>query len=113
VRDGARRKWIARAQHFFTGHDVLITPMLATMPPKAIPWREKGWLANAIPSIRLTDYLGPWDLAGFPAISVPVGQHKSGLPIGVQIVAPPRCESRLLSIAAQLETLNPWPRTAV
>jgi amidase len=113
VRDGARQKWIARTQQFFTGHDVLITPMLATMPPKAIPWREKGWLANAIPSIRLTDYLGPWDLAGFPAISVPVGQHKSGLPIGVQIVAPPRCESRLLSIAAQLEALNPWPRTTV
>jgi amidase len=113
VRDGARRKWLLRAQQFFTTYDLLITPVLATMPPKAIPWREKGWLANAIPSVRLTRYLRPWDLAGFPAMSIPAGQHKSGLPIGVQIVAPPGCESRLLSLAAQLEALRPWPRTAV
>jgi amidase len=109
----ARRKWALRAQQFFTRYDLLITPMLATMPPRAVLWREKGWLANAIPAARLTAYLGPWDIAGFPAMSVPAGHHNSGLPIGIQIVAPPRCESRLLSLAAQLEALNPWPRAAV
>jgi amidase len=113
IRNGARHRWVLRAQQFFSEYDLLITPMLATMPPKAIAWRNKGWLANAVPSVRLTGYLGPWDLAGFPAMSVPAGRHKSGLPIGVQIVAPPGGESRLLSIAAQLEALNPWPRAAV
>lgn len=70
-----------RAEGFFAQHDVLITPVLATMPPKAQQWSRKGWLANAVPSIRLTTFLGPWDLAGFPAISIPAGRHPSGLPI--------------------------------
>ncbi|BBX61356.1 amidase [Mycobacterium saskatchewanense] len=112
VRNGGRRKWVARALEFFGTYDVLVTPMLATMPPQAICWRTRGWLANAIPSVRLTDYLGPWDLAGFPAMSIPAGRHESGLPVGVQIVAPPGGESRLLTVAAQLEELAPWPRTA-
>jgi amidase len=112
VTQRAKQAWIARAEGFFAQHDVLITPMLATMPPKAQQWSRKGWLANAVPSIRLTTFLGPWDLAGFPAISIPAGRHPSGLPIGVQLVAPPGEEPRLLALAAQLETLNPWSRIA-
>jgi amidase len=112
VRQRAKHDWIARAQRFFAEHDVLITPMLATMPPKAQQWSDKGWLANAWPSIQLTAFLGPWDLAGYPAMSIPAGRHPSGLPIGIQLVAPPAGESRLLALAAQLEAINPWPRTA-
>jgi amidase len=68
-------------------------------------------LANAIPSVRLAGFTGLWNLAGYPAMSVPAGRHPSGLPIGVQLVAAPGGEARLLAIAAQLETRNPWPRT--
>jgi amidase len=112
VRQRAKRDWTARAEAFFAEHDVLITPMLATMPPKSRRWSDKAWLANAWPSIRLTAFLGPWDLAGYPAISIPAGRHPSGLPIGAQLVAPPGGETRLLALAAQLEALSPWPRTA-
>jgi amidase len=112
VRQRAKRDWIARAERFFAEHDVLITPMLATMPPKAVRWREKGWLTNALPSIQLTAFLGPWDLAGYPAMSIPAGRHPAGLPIGIQLVAPPGGEPRLIALAAQLEELSPWPRTA-
>jgi amidase len=112
VRQRAKRSWIARAEGFFAQHDVLITPTLATMPPAAQRWSRKGWLANALPSIRLTAFLGPWDLAGFPAMSIPAGRYRTGLPTGVQLVAPPGNEPRLLALAAQLETLNPWSRVA-
>jgi amidase len=44
-------------------------------------------------------------------MSVPAGRHPSGLPIGVQLIAAPGGEARLLALAAQLENLNPWPRT--
>ena len=111
VRHRAKRDWIARAAAFFAEHDVLITPMLATMPPASLPWSAKGWLANALPAIRLTTFLGPWNLAGYPAMSIPAGRHLSGLPIGVQLIAPPGGETRLLALAAQLEALNPWPQT--
>lgn len=112
VRQPAKRRWIARAEGFFAEHDVLITPTLATMPPGAQRWSRKGWLANALPSIQLTAFLGPWDLAGFPAMSIPAGRHPSGLPMGIQLVARPGNEPRLLALAAQLETLNPWSRIA-
>jgi len=112
VRQGAKRAWIARAEEFFAEHDVLVTPTLATMPPRAQRWSRKGWLANTLPSIQLTAFIGPWNLAGFPAMSIPAGHHSSGLPIGVQLVSPPGNEPQLLALAAQLETLNPWPRTA-
>lgn len=93
-------------------HDVLITPMLAPLPPKARHWSEKSWLTNALPATQLTAFAGPWDLAGYPAMSIPAGRHPSGLPIGIQLVAPPGGETRLLALAAQLESLSPWPRTA-
>jgi amidase len=67
VTQRAKQAWIARAEGFFAQHDVLITPMLATMPPKAQQWSRKGWLANAVPSIRLTTFsrtLGPRRLSG-------------------------------------------------
>ena len=110
VRPGTARRWAARAAEFFTGYDVLISPTLATLPPKAAPWHARSCLANALPSIALAGFTGLWNLAGYPAMSVPAGRHPNGLPIGVQLVAPPGGEARLLALAAQLETLNPWQR---
>lgn len=112
IRERPRERWVARAESFFTRHDVLITPMLATLPPPARRWSARGWFANALPAIQLTPFLGPWDLAGFPTLTVPVAQEGPAGPIGLQMVAPPGAESRLLALAAQLEKLNPWPRTA-
>jgi Asp-tRNA(Asn)/Glu-tRNA(Gln) amidotransferase A subunit family amidase len=43
------------------------------------------------------------NLAGVPGISVPVGFHPSGLPIGLQLLAPWGEESRLLDAAARIE----------
>jgi len=44
-------------------------------------------------------------LTGCPAISVPCGFTKTGLPVGLQLVAPPFQEARLLSFAAKLEEI--------
>jgi amidase len=111
IHPGTKRRWLAHAEAFFAEHDVLLTPTLAALPPKAARWHERSCLANAIPSVRLAGFTGLWNLAGYPAMSVPAGRHPSGLPIGVQLVAAPGGEARLLAIAAQLETRNPWPRT--
>ncbi|ROS42081.1 amidase family protein [Amycolatopsis thermoflava] len=110
VTPGTARRWTARAAEFFTGQDVLITPTLATMPPKAAAWHARSCLANALPSVALAGFTGLWNLSGYPAISVPAGRTPNGLPIGVQLVTRPGGESRLLALAAQLEALNPWPR---
>lgn len=111
VRAGAAQDWRLRAEEFFADHDVLVTPTLATLPPKARRWHERSWLGNAVPSMRLAGFTGLWNLAGYPALSVPAGRHPAGVPLGVQLVGAPGSEPLLLGIAAQLERLNPWPRT--
>ncbi|HKS44567.1 MAG TPA: amidase family protein [Amycolatopsis sp.] len=111
IRLGTQRRWLERAERFFDGYDVLLTPALASLPPKAERWHERSCLANALPSIRVAPFAGPWNFAGYPAMSVPAARHRSGLPIGVQLVSTSGGESRLLALAAQLEAANPWPRT--
>jgi amidase len=44
-----------------------------------------------------------WSLTGCPAVSIPVGFSKDGLPIGIQILAHPRREADLLHVAAWIE----------
>lgn len=48
------------------------------------------------------------NLTGRPAISLPLHWTADGLPLGVQFVAPLAGESRLISLAAQLEQAMPW-----
>jgi len=48
------------------------------------------------------------NIAGVPAMSVPLGWSKSGLPIGTHFVAPLGAEAVLLRLAAQLEAAQPW-----
>lgn len=110
IRQAPQRQWIARAESFFAEYDVLVTPVLATLPPIAQQWSQRGWWPNALAATRLAPFTLPWNLAGFPAMSVPAGRMACGVPIGVQLVAPPGGESLLLAVAAQIEKLTPWPR---
>jgi Asp-tRNA(Asn)/Glu-tRNA(Gln) amidotransferase A subunit family amidase len=43
------------------------------------------------------------NLAGFPGLSLPMGQSPEGLPINIQLIARPHEEELLLAVAAQLE----------
>jgi len=49
------------------------------------------------------------NLAGFPGLSLPMGQSPEGLPINIQLIARPHEEELLLAVAAQLEQARgPW-----
>ena len=48
------------------------------------------------------------NLAGLPAISIPCGFTKSGLPIGAQLIGQPWKESNLLAIAHSYERAHEW-----
>jgi Asp-tRNA(Asn)/Glu-tRNA(Gln) amidotransferase A subunit family amidase len=49
------------------------------------------------------EYCAPWTLLGVPAVTLPVGFGKNGLPLGVQMVAAYRNDLRLLRIAKWTE----------
>lgn len=81
----------------FTQVDVLATP---TSPVVAFPLGSR--LEDPV-SMYLADVCTlPASLAGVPAISVPCGLAQ-GLPVGLQLIAPPFQESRLLSVAHGVE----------
>lgn len=108
-----RDAWIERAGEFLTEYDVLVTPALARSPIEARRWSTGGWATTMVANVRYAPFAAPWNIAGFPAMSVPVGMHPvSGTPVAVQLVARPGGESVLLGLASQLEAAMPWPRTA-
>jgi amidase len=111
-RPAGRTRWQRKCAQFFAGHDVLVTPTLAQPPVRSVSWAARGWLANVWSDVRYAPFCAAWNLAGWPAMAVPAGLHPSGLPLSVQLVARPGGEALLLAIAAQLEQLRPWPRTA-
>jgi amidase len=103
-----------RWQSFFDRYDVILTPSI-TISPRS--WRELypaeidgaptrtyfHWLAMAY---AVT-------VVGHPALSLPVGLDRNGMPFGLQIVGPRGGDALVLRVAAELETLLAGdPRTA-
>ena len=97
---------------FFQDHDVLLCPTLAALPLRLGACRGKGFARTVLGLTGYMPFTPPFNLVGFPAVSVPAGASRSGLPIGVQLAGPRGAEALLLSLARQLETLRPWPRHA-
>lgn len=113
VRKGTARQALReRLEPFFAEHDVLLLPALARRSPKAEAWHERGWLRNVLANSNYSPLTPPWNLTGWPAMSVPLGTLPSGAPTAVQLVARPGSEALLLEVAAELEQRQPWRRTA-
>jgi amidase len=92
----------------FADADVYLTPVLAK-PPIALGQIDgaKGMAAFA----TLSDYVGytPFqNVAGAPAMSVPLAWSAGGLPIGAHFSAAKGQERRLLELAYELEQARPW-----
>jgi amidase len=68
-----------------------------------------GWTAHLFGPAPFT---ATFNVSGNPAVSLPLGQTKSGLPIGTQFIARHNGEELLLAFAASLERAAPWQRCA-
>jgi amidase len=97
---------------FFSDVDVLLTPVVSGPPLPARPWHERGFLANITANVRWAPWTPAWNLAGLPALVLPAGPGRQGLPTAVQLVGPAGSETRLLSLAGELERRLPWRRHA-
>jgi amidase len=97
-----------RINRVFDSADVLLTPMTAGPPVEVGRWHGKGTLRALLGESRWYPYAVVWNHTGQPAASVPAKLSSDGLPLAVQLVAPPNEEARLLSLATQLEAERPW-----
>ena len=77
------------------------------MPTHPAPASKLGELDPM--QLDLQDYFTcPMNLAGVPAISIPCGMSKGGLPIGFQIAAPHLAEELMFQVADAYEQATPW-----
>ena len=91
------------------GFDVILTPTLATSP-----WRI-GHLSPILPfeevfsrTARAVGYTPIHNIAGCPAMSVPLHWSDAGLPIGSHFAAAPGQDALLLGLAYELEQARPF-----
>jgi amidase len=104
----ATRAMVEASKHF----DVLLLPTTADHAPRigqidgrTAAFNLDRWNAD---SYGYAPYTEIFNATGQPAISLPLAVSRSGLPIGIQFVAPLGEDARLLSLAAWLEREQPW-----
>ncbi|MFJ5699926.1 amidase [Arthrobacter sp. NPDC093139] len=98
-----RAKMQAELANALAQADVLLTPTLAVTAPHSTTQHLDVEGARWPVQQALTRLTSPFNLTGYPALSLPWGNDRLGGSIGIQLVAQPMAEDRLLSIAAVLE----------
>lgn len=85
----------------FDNYDILIGPVV---PSPAFKLGE-----NTVDPVKMymADIMTvPASLAGLPAISIPGGATKDGLPVGIQLIGKRQNDAKLLALAKQFEGLS-------
>lgn len=89
---------------FLERYDVLACPVVGLEPG---PVEEE--YPTSVGGLPVTDYID-WlrfsflaTTTGLPALSMPVGFTRSGMPVGLQLIGPPRGEAKLLAVARAVE----------
>ncbi len=102
------RQFEAQYDAMFENIDVLLTPVLSKPP---LPLGEIAPTSGLEGFERVLDYVGYTpiqNVAGAPAMSVPLTWSPGGLPIGSHFSAAKGRERMLLELAYELETASPW-----
>jgi amidase len=96
----------AFAEWWSSGYDVLVTPVTGTVTPKL------GALGMDSARLKFSSlwwpYMPYFNMAGQPAISLPLHWASDGMPVGVQLGAAWAREDVLIRLSAQLEQARPW-----
>jgi amidase len=98
-----------RLSAFFDTYDVALSPVVSAPPPLV------GTFAPEVPMDALMKTMFEWidytplqNMAGTPAISLPLHHDLHGLPIGSMFAADRGQEDMLLALAYELEAAAPW-----
>jgi amidase len=100
-----------RTARFFGTYDAVLTPTLADETPRI------GHLDPTADYEQVMDRMRDWvaftplqNVTGEPAISLPLAESASGMPVGMMLSADIGHEARLLELAYELEEAQPWAR---
>ena len=101
------RMW-HRFRELFERYDALLTPCMA-VPPFPVERNYPETIAGR-PMETYVDWIAPTfvlSMTGLPVAAVPCGLDGEGLPVGLQVVAPPRGEETALAVAATIQRVRP------
>ena len=94
---------------FMSGFDAALTPVLFSPPPRLGELSPTVGFETLLSRVReYVSYTPSHNAAGTPAISIPLHWTNEGLPVGSQFAAKLGGEDTLLSLAYELEQLQPW-----
>ncbi len=105
-----RSRWYAHAARLFQRFDYLVMPS-AQVWPFPVEWR---W-PQAINGVAMDTYhrwmevVVPVSLIGLPALNVPVGFGKAGLPMGMQIIGATGADAAVLAMGQAYHRATDWP----
>jgi aspartyl-tRNA(Asn)/glutamyl-tRNA(Gln) amidotransferase subunit A len=100
--------WRAATAAAMEGVDILLTP---TCPVPA--WPLDAAAASGVPGMpagpaHAVAFTAFANAMGWPAISLPAGLTRAGLPVGVQLVAPYGADGALLDLAEAFQAATDW-----
>jgi amidase len=99
-----------RVRAFQERYDLILTPT-SPVPPFPVEWRSGPKEINGAPVRSYIEWAFltyAFTIVGLPAISVPAGFTRAGLPVGLQIAGRWRDEAGVLRAAAAFEAAQPW-----
>jgi aspartyl-tRNA(Asn)/glutamyl-tRNA(Gln) amidotransferase subunit A len=91
----------------FADVDLLVLPTQRILPPTNADYLREVYNPPA-GKAPLTSNCPPFNIYGIPALSLPCGFSRQGLPIGLMIVGPRFSEGRVLALARAYEQATPW-----
>ncbi len=103
----ARTQLHLAAVDFFSRYDVLLAPV-SQVVPFPVEWEYPQSIVGQ-PQHTYLDWMRSaylFSVLGAPALSVPAGFTPDGLPVGLQIVGPPRADMTVLQVGAAYEALT-------
>ena len=107
-----RTELFRKVQGWFERCDIVATPTMSRPPMSATHPVDEPITINGQPAgdmrVAWAPYLNVLNLTGHPALSVPAGFTRAGLPVGLQLVARWHAEHDLFAAARRLERARPW-----
>jgi amidase len=99
-----------RVAHFMRNYDLVLSPTTSqpALPHGALDVTSEDVATQMRRAEDFVAYTPIANAAGLPAISLPLQQSPSGLPIGMQFIAAAGEEALLLQLGRQLEQAMPW-----
>lgn len=100
-----RRRIMHHFMEIFQKVDIVVTPTTSMTAPIIPTSALKSGETDLHVTGALMRFVVPANLLGLPAISVPIGYDKQGLPIGLQLIGRPWGEASILRLASAVEEL--------